>query len=1258
MGDPVLYRQVIDPKGVGTRLYETKEAGTVGWAGYLVMNTGITQLPPTISISDSLNGTRSGSSVTQYGGAYVFASARPPVIDVDPAGFINQLVQYINQSITANRALFWLQSSSPVTFGSFRAFGFQFGQNVNRQWVVNTNLNARLGTNLVLNVNQSLFLTADDGNAQLVCSFTGSSQQLISLQNGSSFLGIKVSPVATQIPVAGPNTACFLFTGTLAAASAFTPALNGLPQGLQFAYNDDNGQPQSLLYPAFNTAAWPSTVPIVATVDPSDPVNTVIQASDLQSGHLRTGLALAGTPSLASYYTTPQGNPISLVPVGSPVGAKAPALSAGALVLASASPANTPLGTASIYFAPAGQFGVAGAGTAAGQPVSIMGGLSGSEALTLASYQTGGTNDTLCFLPSQSAFAPIFPFQTASLENSGSGKLGSRLNATYQTPWATVLTGAAKDVVYQAEPQGSALYGIDPNAKADDGPTVLASTPPKMSLAGSTANTFPLAPYAGAAVTSANQATITTFESQIIAPTRKSTISTSVPHVWAARAHARKRSLLMESIQYATTPQGFLVQSDKDSGAYLNVLLAQSKAPKATDYTPFAFTSPTAKLEDALQSNQLFLVAVDPTNLGPFENSANVAGWNLSALVGQGVTATSYRNVMIFKFCSGSLLDRVTNPNRWTNASDFSLAPGTSEAGAPIAYAGLSQWLQAYIADGIARANGPSAAFYQNFANIVQDENWNGVIILEADLSPTDLPPEIAGLAAGIDFSRFTAHHFGFTVSRVKVDPKATPPTPPLSMDGLSSFFGLIDYEEPTYSQNLADGLDPNIPIPVPISGDFQFTVLLLQVLFENSKIANFKSNVQFTAQALMGSKITQTVGNVMPGQTDGVPMPANGIVLDGSYVAQTGEGATAGSYVFQQTNTTVFDLNSNVLQAMAFNRIQFNTLGTDSNGVVSSRFLVWGAFDFIQLNDNQGKLLDVTSFGSPPGSAALQLGSGLSFSNFVVGMSFNNATPSAQIFAVTTENVAYDLNASAPRSQSLFSGFGLQLKSLIGASDDRTPQNFGFLPVTSQLNVKTLSAPWFGVVYQVTMGGPGALASSAGFNSDLLVAWSPSTTPNDKQQAVFLGLSLPGAAPGAKLFSLQGIFKIAIGSINLMRQFVPGSATDEFYCLRLDDVALKIFGIVKLPPDATIQFFLFGDPNNTGSLGWYAAYVANSDQKDATPLLLPANEALLLPPADTNVETKSTKRVAKSDRPTRDAKEPAASPRKPKVIKGAKGDN
>ena len=237
----------------------------------------------------------------------------------------------------------------------------------------------------------------------------------------------------------------------------------------------------------------------------------------------------------------------------------------------------------------------------------------------------------------------------------------------------------------------------------------------------------------------------------------------------------------------------------------------------------FAFTDPSQQLEEALQTNQLFLVAVNGQYIQPFASLANVAGWKLSAEVGAGVTPTSYRNVMILKFCSGTLQDRVTNPNRWTSASEFSLGGGIERQRRRCRVRRIVA-----VASGVHRKRNQrgqrtvAPPFTRILRRSLLDPDWNGAIVLQADLSPDDLPPEIAGLAAGIDFSRFNAHHFGFTVSRFCRYPSQNPP---LQMDGPSSFFGLIDYQDPTYQMNLANNVDPNTPIPVAASGDLQFTV-------------------------------------------------------------------------------------------------------------------------------------------------------------------------------------------------------------------------------------------------------------------------------------------------------------------------------------------------------------------------------------------------------------------------------------------------
>jgi len=142
------------------------------------------------------------------------------------------------------------------------------------------------------------------------------------------------------------------------------------------------------------------------------------------------------------------------------------------------------------------------------------------------------------------------------------------------------------------------------------------------------------------------------------------------------------------------------------------------------------------------------------------------------------------------------------------------------------------------------------------------------------------------------------------------------------------------------------------------------------------------------------------------------------------------------------------------------------------------------------------------------------------------------------------------------------------------------------------------LTRAWYGVSFLINMGGPGALAAAAGFTSHLVLGWSPQTTRSAATPAVFVGLQLPGASPGASAFSLQGVINLTVGNISLALAPVEGSVGTQAFTLRLRNIALSFLGVVKLPPSATIDMFLFGDPGGTGSLGWYAAYVENSSKK------------------------------------------------------------
>lgn len=1180
---------------IGTSsVYETKVAGSVGWAGYL--------LPADATFPEAIE---FEGSLTAYEGHYLFCTERPAGLEDDPAGFAAKALTYINAA-TNNRAVVWLEAADPVTFGAFDQYGLPFLY-VASVYQATDDLNLTFGTNVSFYILNQTRVAIADGALKFSASAISPPPFVGFQDKDGRSLGILLAPdngrIQALVPFTGANTGCVTFDGVLEPDQAFVA--DKLGQGFRYIANDrTSGRLETISYDAFATAQLPKTVAVAGAFDPADPANRVISAALLEQGYLRSGLAIKQADALASEFRTAGGQPILLTPIGSGASDMAPALAAGGFAWATEAASDAAAATGAAYLALAGRYGMSPARKPAGQAERLMGGLFGSESLGFRGYdpaKPAGQNDLLQAVPARPAFAPLFPFDTADLNQPDSGAVVPRLTGARQTSWVTVVAGAGS-VDYSAEPEGSALYAAPANdpAEDEDDVAILGSSPPRMVLAQGTDKTFPLVPYGAASTAGVDGATLVQFESQILAATRKTLISHYGTQTWSARtratcAFARAASHAEGGTVDGTTPQGFVVRRDAATDAYLDVTMAQSIDRSGTT-VPFALAKPTVAMQDALQTNQLFLVAVnpapfdDPVTGAEFSNSVTIADWEMTAKIGAGASATAYRNVLIMKFCSGTLRERVSNPNRWTAAENFSLLADTPAETRALAYTGLSQWLQDYIDEGIARSSGPSGAFYENFAQIATDPNWMGVIVLAADLSAEDLPPEIAGLAAGIDFTRFAAHHFGFTVSRVDVDKQSGAIT---LAAGNSSLFGLIDYQDPLYASNLANGVGPDVPVAVATDGDFDFTVLQLQSLFEHAKLVRFESHVQLSVDALFGAPVTRLYNG-------GQVQPFPGIVLDGSYVEQDGRA----SYVFEQDETNVLISPSNVLPAVAFDRVQFNTLGTRDNGAtVASNFLIWGSFDFTALRSTTDDVLDLLSFGSPANTSESQLGAGLAFSGLAIDMTYPSSTPNAKRFAVDTGKLAWDLNASVTRDDSLFRGFALQLRSFVNASGGQKPADLGFLPVTSQLNLTELEGPWFGVVYDITLGGPGALASGMGFQSQLLLAWSPATTGGDSQHAVFVGMTLPGAAPGASMFSIQGVFKVAVGAISILRQPVPtapgrkpGVEEDFFYCLRIDDIGIKIFGIVKLPPSANIQFFLFGDPHSSGSLGWYAAYVADDN--------------------------------------------------------------
>ncbi|MCP4710475.1 MAG: hypothetical protein GY869_17775 [Planctomycetes bacterium] len=133
----------------------------------------------------------------------------------------------------------------------------------------------------------------------------------------------------------------------------------------------------------------------------------------------------------------------------------------------------------------------------------------------------------------------------------------------------------------------------------------------------------------------------------------------------------------------------------------------------------------------------------------------------------------------------------------------------------------------------------------------------------------------------------------------------------------------------------------------------------------------------------------------------------------------------------------------------------------------------------------------------------------------------------------------------------------------------------------------------WYGLRFKLNMGTPGELAGKVNLDSSLLLSWSPDSNEQSGFKAG-VGISLPGIGSGAKLISLQNVMKLSIGQIRL--KYIKDQ---DSFLLLFTEIALKFLGVLKIPPNGSTLFYLFGNPKSGGKssgLGWYAMYKQKGD--------------------------------------------------------------
>lgn len=832
-------------------------------------------------------------------------------------------------------------------------------------------------------------------------------------------------------------------------------------------------------------------------------------------------------------------------------------------------------------------------------PQQMLMGLSGIE--TIAFIPRGKTyaGDILSFALGMGAHAAAFPIA------GGASDTHSLLDATFVTAWMALKespqrpqppSGADYAIRYLAQPKGSPLY------YAADDPALLSFFQPLTNYLthGTAPIYFPSLLYAGISLAAQTPAQVQDYEFQIIGPWRKKTIETATMPLEARRQQKKlthdEHALAQASgagsptdagVVKSTTPQGLYAEIDTASSAWNVLTLSKNEfTPGAGDAIAMQFTDLGATLKSAFQTNQQFLVislnALDPFNghqpvlgaLQPasgkggaaasavFENEMTIEGWPFKIDVPmQALRGGDYANVLIFKYCKGTLLERVQNTKLWVNAAGFNDGDSLDA---------LSTWIAQYVQDGIDQWEKNKDQNYFNFHKKVTDTEWTGILALKTSISLQDFPEALKGLLAGIDLTRFNAHHFGINANHVAPDPA----TGELTMDNKSSLFGLIDYVDELFEQ-FPDNLDMyKITVAKSNLENYYFKTLTLKVLFENSKIQNFQSLAQLTINNLFGSPI-----NLVSNE--------NILILTGHYEDHGGTPI----YSFSETGDNFLKLQNGTLSGVEIIKASFTTQnkGQSEDTHIRTRFSLWGYMNFAVVAG-----IDLLSFGSKvvDQKPVVRSGDGLCYSNLGITMDFdidaqtNNI--SNQVFAFDPSAVAFDLSQSTPRKDSLYPHFPIQLRSLVGGDDNNSPSSQGFLGISvPDYTGDGASGPWCGLVFDLSMGTLGNLVGKA-FSTSLLISWDAGAA-----QAVSVYLQLPGVNTKSKFISLQGVLKLDIGSITLQKGAVQGYPDQVAYLMLIKKIALQFLG-VQLPPSAEIDFYLFGDPAPgaaPSSAGWYAAY-------------------------------------------------------------------
>ena len=753
-------------------------------------------------------------------------------------------------------------------------------------------------------------------------------------------------------------------------------------------------------------------------------------------------------------------------------------------------------------------------------PQSLVLGTAGTEVVRVT------TGDVLSFQPGQPAF-----FRKASEDgvqltaDAGPPSPADLMSSIGTTAWVTVqsrqsVTADASGPApgYFAQPEDAPLYGAAPEGNGLQYERIELRPLKGVAL-------FPILPPGG--VQQGDVQVLTQREAEFVSPVRRQEIVRNEAAVIAVAA--------AEEDLLATTPQGLV--GNLQGNEWKKLILART--PGEEDLT---IEGADPILSDSLTRSRIFLVCTDGTKLGSLSNKLTIADWRFDLFAdlrtepGPPVPSGT-RQVLIFKFHDEPLEKLIDDPRAWARTDHFNPDVATLQA-----------YLRQFIAETRAahQAAGASSP-YGKFLEVLTSPAWNGILALNASISPKEMPEQVQCLLGGMKLERFLAHHVGIEISRVDEA---------IVIQG-STLFGLIDYKNP----------DPD-PATDP---SYQFHVPFLRVLFASSAIKTFDCTLRLTVKNLFDEAASL--------QGPDPRLPPDTLEFKGRYESHNGRDV----YTFVHEKRYEFKITSPFLKSVTVTKLQFSTVDSRPEGdkrKVTSRFAFWGELAFQDLGAMTG--FDLLSFDAL----------GFSDLGLIARFDIEGGRVSSPAFDFDPGDLRLDVSVNKKRLGSLLDGFAMKLKSFLYSKRGFRPRDLGGFPI----RLPGLSLPQpdsfrYGLAFEVDLGSLGGLVSGrGGLKVDFLVGWGiGSGSPGNR---LYVALKLPESSGGKKEIGLQGVLRLIIEDFKLVTADETGRT---LYALKLEKCALEVMG-KRLPSEGGINLFIFADPSGgvpkaISTLGWFGTF-------------------------------------------------------------------